>query len=231
MGELGRRQIRASLDIVSILWIVVAFFEFVYLAGYVDLSLEIAVKGLIGGVILIGGLVLCSVPQLGVGLVLDLIMSADELIEWVTSVFISFILILIMNTSVSRFSSRTLSTLAFAPIAITVFTMLIGISEEVALRGYLLNLLSNLTGLDSFAIIVSAAIGATIHAGVYGARSITVIFVVFICFIGLGWIYATSTQAIKGPFTKEPVLARRLSIVMTAHALVNFLSMWRGGYG
>ena len=104
MSELGRRQIRAGIDIIALLWITVAFFEFVYLTTYVDMDIVIAVKGLVGLSMLIGGLVLSSTPSLGVGLALDVWISGREFINWMVGVFVSFIVILIMNSIVNRYS-------------------------------------------------------------------------------------------------------------------------------
>lgn len=229
MGELGqpRRQIRAGLDIVALLWISVAFFEFVYLTGYVDINLVLAVKGLIGAAFLIGGLFLSSIPAFGVGVVLDVFIDQRDFFNWISGVFICFVTIFIMNAVVKQYANLTFEALTVAPITVEIFVMLIGISEECALRGWFLNFLSNLTGSDEIAIFVSSAIGATLHAGIYGARHPVVIGVVFLCFAVIGFFYATSTEMIKGPFLAVAVPARRLSMVMTGHALVNLLAVFK----
>lgn len=227
MGYLGRRQVRVCIDVIALFWIVVAFFEFVYLMGFVDDNLTIAVKGLVGFALLVGGLAMSATPSMGVGVVLDVWISLEEVIDWFTNVFLSFAIILLMNSVVRKFSP---SLLGAVYIATEIFVMLIGISEEASLRGYLLNLLDNVIGDGGTAvgIVISSAIGATLHAGIYGARNLTVIATVFGCFLALGYIYATSTRMIQGPFQDEPVPARRISSIMTGHALVNLMAILRG---
>jgi membrane protease YdiL (CAAX protease family) len=230
MSELGRGQIRVAYDIVSLLWVVVAFFEFVYLAGYVDIDLPLAVKGIIGVCLLIGGIALSLSPSLGVGVTLDLMLSGEEFVNWVIGVFVSFVTILLMNAVVNRYASIFQGPgLAFIPIAVEVFAMLVGVAEESSIRGYLLTALKNTTGSDALAILISSAIGSTLHAGIYGARNPTVILVVFLCFCVLGFTYAFTTEAIRDPYTGEVVRARRVSTVMTGHALVNLLAVLRRG--
>ena len=226
MGYLGRRQVRVCIDVIALFWIAVAFFEFVLLMGYVDDNLTIAVKGLIGFALLVGGLALSASPSMGVGIVLDTWISLEETIDWFTNVFLSFVIILLMNSVVRKFTPF----LSSVYITTEIFVMLIGISEESSLRGYLLNLLDNVTGDGGTAIgiIISSAIGSTLHAGIYGARNLTVIATVFVCFLALGYIYASSTRMIKGPFQAEAVPARRISAIMTGHALVNLMAILRG---
>lgn len=226
MTHLGRRQVRVCVDVIALFWIVVALFEFYLLMGFVDADLVIAVKGLIGFSLLIGGLALSASPSMGVGMVLDVWISLEEMVEWFTNVFLSFVVILLMNTVVKKYSPFLSATY----ISIEVFAMLVGISEESSLRGYLLNLLENLIGDGGkiVGIIISSAIGATLHAGIYGARNITVVMVVFFSFVALGYIYASSTTMIKGPFQERAVPARRISSIMTGHALVNLMALIRG---
>ena len=224
MGELGRGQIHVCLDVISIFWIAVAFMEFVYLMGFVDQNLTIAVKGLIGFSLLVGGLALSFHPSGGVGIVLDTWISVDETIEWFANVFLTFVVILLMNAFVKS-ATGALSTTYLPDL---VFVMLIGISEEPAIRGWLLNLLDNFTGVTFVANFISSAIGATLHAGIYGARDLRVIGVVFLSFFIIGYIYSSSTTLIKGPWKDQPVRARRLSSVMTGHGLVNLMAMARG---
>lgn len=226
MGYLGRRQVRVCIDVIALFWIAVAFFEFVYLMGFVDDNLTLAVKGLIGFALLVGGLAMSTSPSMGVGVVLDVWISLEEVIDWFTNVFLSFAIILLMNSVVRKFTPM----LSGVYITTEIFVMLIGISEEASLRAWLLNLLDNVTGEGGTAIgiVISSAIGATLHAGIYGARSLTVIGTVFGCFLALGYIYASSTRMIQGPFQVEPVPARRISAIMTGHALVNLMAIVRG---
>ena len=222
-GELGRYQVRVVIDVIALLWITIAFFEFVYLMGFVDVHLTLATKGIIGFCLLVGGLALSASPSMGVGAVLDVFISLDETIDWFTNTFLSFVVILAMNAFVSEFSSL----LAVAYIPTEVFSMLIGVGEEASLRAWLLNLLSNYTGSNLVANVISSAIGATLHAGIYGARDIRVIIVVFLSFMILGYLYSSSTRAIKGPHMREAVPGRRISPMMTGHALVNLMALVR----
>ena len=222
-AELGRRQVRVVIDAIALLWITIAFFEFVYLMGFMDVNLTLAVKGVVGFCLLVGGLALSSSPSMGVGMVLDVFISLDETITWFIDTFLSFCVILAMNAFVSKFSTL----LAVSYISTEVFVMLIGIGEEASLRGWLLNLLSNYTGSNLVANVISSGIGATLHAGIYGARDIRVIVVVFASFMILGYIYSSSTRAVKGPFQEEVVPGRRISSIMTGHALVNLMALAR----
>ena len=223
--KLGKSQIRVALDPLSLLWFVVAMVMFQYLGTYLDLDPNLASKAFLGFVLLAGGTVAFLSDSLGVGVVLDSVISRQELIAWVSSTTICTITILVMNGLVDKTLGPILG--SSAPVTSAVFGMLIGVAEEFAWRGWLLNLLSNLTGNDSVAVVISSAIGATMHAAVYGSRSITIIVIVFVAFCVIGFTYATSTEVLKGLHRAKPVRARRLSTTTTGHALNNLMAAMR----
>ncbi len=101
------------------------------------------------------------------------------------------------------------------------------IGKKYYLVGWLLNFLSNITGSNFMAVFISSAIGATMHAAVYGSRSFTVITIVFVAFMVIGYTYVGSTEKLKGVHRDKPVMARRLSVTTTGHALNNLMAALR----
>jgi membrane protease YdiL (CAAX protease family) len=227
--QLGKRQVRVALDPLSLLWFVVALTMFQYLGTYLTLDPLLASKAFLGFMLLIGGLVAFSMDSFGVGVVLDSAISRQELIVWVSSTTICTITIIMMNGVVSRTVGPIVG--SAAPITSGVFGMLIGVAEEYAWRGWLLNLLSNLTGNDTVAVVISSIIGGTMHAAVYGARSMTIIIIVIVAFMVIGYTYVWSTESLKGLHRPKPVPARRLSITTTGHALNNLMAVLRATRG
>jgi len=228
--DLGRHQLRVIIDVPAIMWIITALSLFQYLATYVDIDQTVAMKGMVGVSFLIGGVGLFLSDSMGVGARLDPFMDGAELLRWITGVFISFVTIIFMNQFVARYSP--LSAVALTPVSSAVFGMIIGVGEESSLRGYLQNLVENLTGSMWAGIIINSGVGATMHAAIYGSRNINVIMIVFISFIILSYVYATSTEVITGAFGQgQNVRGRRISVTMTGHALVNLTSALRGMMG
>ena len=215
----ARRQVRMALDLWSLFWIFLAFIMFIYLGTYVDQDQGVAIKGLLGMSMLIGGLALCAPSALGVGIVLDKNISPRELAASSWGTFMASMGILATNVVTSQYATG-MQTIGVGSV---IFSQLIGTSEEVALRGYILNMIENLTGSTTAAIVVSSLFGATWHAAIYGARSPFVIATVFGSFMLLGWVYSMQTTMING------VPARRVSTTMNAHALINTLAGIRGG--
>lgn len=219
-----RERIHVCIDIVSLFWIFLDFILFVYLSTYVDLDLTIAVKGLIGIGMLIGGLALAAPQALGVGMVADFGLSMGELFRGLWATFLSMIMILLVNQVVAPHSTLGLQGIQFGA---AIFSQIIGTSEEVAVRGYILNLVENATGSSLVAITMSSLFGATWHAAIYGARDPAVLVTVFASFAVIGFTYATNTEVLyRGG---RAVRCRRLSPQMNAHSLVNTMTFFRGG--
>ena len=151
---LGKRQIRVALDPLSLLWFVVALTMFTYLGTYLDLDPSLASKAFLGFVLLIGGTVAFLSDSMGVGIVLDSAISRQELITWVASTTICTFTIILMNGAVSKIVGPILG--SSAPVTSAVFGMLIGVAEEYAWRGWLLNLISNITRSDFMAVFISS---------------------------------------------------------------------------
>jgi len=193
---------------------------FVYVTTYVDYDPVVAIKGLIGITLGISGIVMCSVDQLGVGLVFDASFTTKEFSSAVTTMILSFALILFANIVIQGASSFYES-LTVIPVGATVFSLLIGINEEPFVHGWLLNLIENATEDTLAGAFVSSAIMAVIHLAIYGTRGWTPLIVVFVSFFLMGVAYAMSTENMTGSFRTIPVPCRRLSPIMNAHGLVN----------
>lgn len=213
-------RIHVCIDLVSLFWIFLDFVLFVYLGTYVDESLELAVKGLVGLGMLIGGLALSSSEALGVGMVADWSLSMGEVARGLWATFLSMVMIIMINQVVLPESTLGLQGIG---IGAAVFSQIIGTSEEVAVRGYILNLVDNATGSSLIAIVASSMFGATWHAAIYGARDPKVLLTVFGAFCAIGFTYATNTEEVNG------VRARRLSPQMNGHSAVNTMAFLRGG--
>jgi len=219
-----RDRIHVCIDLVSLFWIFLDFILFVYLSTYVDVDLTIAVKGLIGIGMLIGGLALSAPEALGVGMVADFRMDMGELLRGRWATFLSMVMIIIVNQVVATHSTLGLQGVQFGA---AVFSQIIGTSEEVAVRGYILNLVENATGNSLVAIAMSSLFGATWHAAIYGARNPSVLVTVFASFAVIGFTYATNTEVqYRGG---RAIRCRRLSPQMNAHSLVNTMTFFRGG--
>jgi membrane protease YdiL (CAAX protease family) len=87
--------------------------------------------------------------------------------------------------------------------------MLMAISEETLFRGLILTLVTKMSNSSLIGVAVSSLVGMVYHSAVYGASN-TNMTIVFLSFCVLGFTYVLSGY--------------RLSVPMTAHILVNYLS-------
>jgi len=218
-----RDRIHVCIDLVSLFWIFLDFILFVYLATYVDVSLELSVKGLVGLGMLIGGLALSAPEALGVGMVADFGLSMGELARGLWATFLTMVMVMLVNQVVLPQSAFALQDIG---VGAAVFSQLIGTSEEVAVRGYILNMVENATGSGLVAILASSVFGATWHAAIYGARSPKILLTVFGAFCMIGFVYSTNTEMIRSG--GQEIRARRLSPQMNGHSAINALTFLRG---
>ena len=219
-----KRQVRVLIDPLSLILIALSVSLFLNLGTFVDYDPDWTIKSLLGLGFLTAGAVLSLVDQGGVGWRLDASFDKAEIINFVSGVAMAFIVIVFTNISVSRYVRLT----PIPVIAGVLFVQMIGVAEELAIRGWLLNLISNVTGNNLAGVLVSSAIGTTFHSAVYGTREIQVLLIVFVSFFVLGWIYVMTETTVAGVHERAPVPVRRISTVMTAHSLVNTMSVLRG---
>lgn len=219
--RIGRStQVRVLVDVPMILYLIAAMPMFVYVTTYVDYDPTIAIKGLLAISLGLIGLVMSSVDQLGVGLVLDASFSPKEIGIAITSIIVSFVAIFAMNIVVQSASSFY-GGLAIIPIGGVVFSTLVGILEEPFAHGWLQNVIENATQESVAGMVISSAIMTVIHLAIYATKGMTVLVIVFFSFFIMSLVYATSTEMEKGAFRENAVPCRRLSPLMTGHALVN----------
>ncbi len=192
---------RVTIDILWLFWVMVSFLIFGYLTTYVDLDQSLAFKGLIGFSLLIGSTLLTGMM---VGFNADTFFSLKEITESLFLVMVAIVAITVVNSVTPTVFSAT-------PITGALFAMLIGISEESMFRGFLQSTFSNMVNDEMIAIIMSSAIGTIYHSAVYGLSN-GLFVIVFFSFSVVGVVFMLSN--------------RRLSVVFSAHALVNLMS-WR----
>jgi hypothetical protein len=190
-------------DLITVVWLLIAFLEFGYLSTFVDTDPVLALKAMIGAILLLGGVVF---QWIFIGIDFDWMFSKEETYAWMVHLFIALV-------AVSFVHFATLSSLSSLPLPRALFLQSIGISEEFIFRGFLLNWIMVMTFSFIIADVVSAGIGATYHAAVYGLSD-QLMWVVFGSFIALGFVYYNS--------------GRRLSVVLTAHGLINLLAVLGG---
>ncbi len=213
--EFRKPQIKIVFDVLSMFWIIVSLSLFLYTSTFVDLEPTTAFKGMIGATMLVVGLFMASVDEFGVGYHFDTNIDPVELIGSLSLILVAFVAILVINQTIPAFSSSVLSAGVFAII-------LGGVAEEVLFRGYILNMISNIAG-DGLALLISTVLGATFHAGVYGQKDPSIMAIVAVSFAVLGGVWILSEKTFKRH--GRPIRGRRLSVVMTAHALVNLVAM------
>ena len=195
----ARLDQRVVVDILWLTWILVAITIFVWLGTFVDLSPILAMKGVIGAVMLLTGTFFSA---LLIGFKYDWTFSEQEWDTFLSSLFVCLIVILFVNIITPP--------LSVTPIPDSLFALLIGIAEEAFFRGFLLTGLLVITkGNSIWAILVSSFLGAVYHTAVY-QQSNQLMMIVFGCFCVLGAAYVLS--------------GKRLSVVMTAHGAVNIMA-------
>jgi len=219
-----KKQVRVLVDPLALILIALSVSLFLNLGTFVDYDSSWTIKALLGLGFLVSGAVLSITDQGGVGWRLDASFDRGEIVNFVSGVAMAFITIVFTNVAVSRYISLS----PIPVIAGVLFVQMIGVAEEIGVRGYLLNLVSNLTGDDLSAVLLSSAVGTTFHSAVYGTREPQVFIIVFVSFFVLGWIYVMTQTTTSGVHERDRVPARRISTVMTAHSLVNTMSALRG---
>lgn len=202
------------LDIISIFWIISTFLILGYVATYVDLEPGLALKGVVGFSLMLGGLVLAWIT---IGIDVDRKLSLKEVVNGLFLVFASVLIIALIDTVTWEYLTAISPELS--AIEKSQFTMLMGTVEEVVFRGFLLSFLIALTDNTVISLAVSSVIGATFHAAVYGMEQGLMIFVA-VSFFALGVIYLMS----RGEEDPRP----RLWVTITAHGLVNLIASMGG---
>jgi len=222
--RIGKKsQVRVLVDVPMILYMIAAMPMFVYVTTYVDYDPTVAIKGLLGISLGLIGLIMASTDQLGVGMVLDASFTGREVGIAITSIIVSFVAIFTMNIVVQG-ASDFYGGLSIVPIAGIVFSTLVGIVEEPFVHGWMQNVIENTTQESLAGMIISSAIMTVIHLAIYATKGMTVLVIVFLSFLIMSIVYGTSTEMEKGAFREHAVPCRRLSPLMTGHALVNFTS-------
>jgi membrane protease YdiL (CAAX protease family) len=184
------------------MWMSVALMVLFYLPVYVDTDPALATKGLFGASLLVGGtlmsLILCGFKS-------DDFFSFEEILGSVGYIVMGVAAIYVVNYAAPLVTASAVD----SPISGTIFVMLMAISEEAMFRGFLLGMINKLTGSSLIAVALSSLVGAIYHLAVYGS-SFTNLAIVFGSFFALGFSYVLSGY--------------RLSVPMTAHVIINFLS-------
>lgn len=179
---------------------VAACLVFAYLPVYVDTDPTLATKSIIGFSLLMGGTTMSLVL---IGFKADRFFSLSDFLNSTFHIIISLAAVFMVNIYTSSLQ------LSAAQISGTLFIMLMGIAEEAFFRGFLLSMLNKLTNSSLIATVLSSVVGMTYHAAVYGMNTTNMV-IVFGSFCVLGFTYVLSGY--------------RLSVPMTAHAIVNYLS-------
>lgn len=192
------------IDILSLFWLVFAFIIFLYTSTFVDQNQVLAIKGLIGFSLVIGGLVL---TRMTAGLTFDPAMHT-QFEGFIQPMALSLFAIWISNLAVQQFSRFQVFG-AVGPIPSSLFAILIGVSEEIVFRGFLLSLAWMLTGSSVISIGFSSLVFTIFHGAVYGVSPEALI-IVFFAGIFLGVAFVMSN--------------RRLSVTMTSHGIINLLA-------
>lgn len=190
------------LDIVWAFWIVVSLLIFCYLPTWVDTDQVLAIKSIIGFTLLMGGTVMSLVL---IGFRSDRFFSLEDVANSLGYIIISLGAVFMVNRVTASLQ------LSSVPINSTLFIMLMGIAEEAFFRGFLLGFVNRLTGSSLIAMVLSSFVGMVYHAAVYGTVTTNMV-IVFGSFFVLGFCYVLSGY--------------RLSVTMSAHALINLMSSW-----
>lgn len=215
--EIGEKsQVRVLVDPFALIITALSVSLFLNLGTFIEFEQDWTLKALLGLGFLLSGAVLSAPDQGGVGWVLDASLSQAEALNMFITGFSSFVFILSTNIAVNLYAQISITV-----VASVIFVQMMAIAEEWAIRAWLLNLISNLTGSDGAGILISSAIGTTAHSAIYGNREPKFMIIVFISFVLLGYIYATSTTMVEGPFREETVPCRRIASIMIGHTLVN----------
>jgi membrane protease YdiL (CAAX protease family) len=189
-----------QIDMFWLLWFLVAFSIFLYLPVYYDIEPSLAFKSMIGFSFLIGGTVGSAILC---GFKTDRFFSLDELVK-----SLGFITVGIASIYIVNLYSSTLQ-LSSVPISQTLFQMLMGVSEEAVFRGFICTAFTKMSHSSLVGVVVSSLFGTAYHAAVYGSINMNML-IVFGSFCVLGMTYVLSGY--------------RLSVPMTAHVLVNYIS-------
>jgi len=192
----GQDNKRVVVDFVAVAWWFIGFFWFAQLQTWVDLDLNLAVKGIIGAIFLIGGALFSFII---VGVNWDKFFSLSELIN---QGLLGAVVVNLIVVGSGVFDSPV-------PINSATFAVLMGtVGEETLLRGALLTTLSKMYG-DLVGIFGSTIVGTLIHSVIYGDASASMLSVFgSFLFFGIGYVYSRY----------------RLSVPMTCHAIFNLLA-------
>lgn len=220
----AKRQVRVLVDPLALILTALSVSLYLNLGTFVDYDPDWTSKSLLGLGFLTAGAVMSLTDQGGVGWRLDASFDKTELIGFVYGVGMACVVIVATNEIVKRY----VSLVSIPVVASVLFAQMIAVSEEIFVRGYLLNLIDNLRGDFHTANLISSAVGTTFHSAVYGTREPQVLLIVFFSFLALGYIYVFTTTTVKGVHDRSPVPARRISTVMTAHSFINTMSALRG---
>lgn len=203
-----KNQQKTVVDTFWMLWVVISYLLFMVILVYVDYDVTYSFKGAIGSFLLIGGTFL---NYLFVGFDVDLTISSIEQSQFMRSLLIALVGVIAVN-------SVTPQLISVQPVPSQLFGMVIGIGEEALIRGFLLTWIAALLAQShiksgaTIAILASSMIATVLHSAVYGMSN-ELLTIVFGSFVVIGWAYVQSGY--------------RLSVVMTAHAIINFLAFVR----
>jgi len=197
---LERANIKTKVDLPWLLFLLIGITEFGLLTTFVDIDTTLAIKGLIGGYLLLAGTLF---NWLLVGFNVDTFFSLKEFTDNSMLIIVSLVAVAMLNSATSMIG------LYATQMSGALFVMLIGISEEAFFRGFLLTALMRFTGIPIAAIGVSSIIGTVYHGSIYGTNPGALI-IVFGSFVVLGMTYMFSGY--------------RLSIPMAGHVIINLLA-------
>ena len=195
-----RGQQGIQVDVIWLFWTVVALLIFLYIPVYLASEPVLASKAMIGFSLLLGGTVMGAIIC---GFKTDNFYSLEDFVN-----SLGFILVGIISIYVVNIYSSSL-TLSGVPVSGTLFMMLMGISEEALFRGFLCTMFTKMTSSSLIGVVISSVVGTAYHAAVYGSANMNML-IVFGSFCVLGMTYVLSGY--------------RLSVPMTAHALINFIA-------
>jgi hypothetical protein len=189
-----------QVDVVWLFWTVIAFLIFAYLPTYIDVEPVLATKSIIGFSLLLGGIVMIAVL---VGFKTDRFYSLEDFMNSLGYIFIGILAIYAVNIYASTLQ------LSAVPISGTLFMMLMAVSEETIFRGFLLTMITKMTGSSLIGVALSSVVGMVYHAAVYGVSNMNMA-IVFGSFAVLGFTYIMS--------------GNRLSVPMSAHVIMNLIA-------
>ena len=201
-----RRQRAYPLDTLSMVMIVMAVLFTTYLATFVDVNLEMAVKSMIILMLGISGLVLKHVYAGGTQVDFTFDKREQEVImQYFT---LGFIGILACKIVIFHVPLGGVEPIVRDFVTRKLFYFSVAVSEELFFRYFLLTLMFMWTGYFFLSLSASSLTFTVYHNVVYGMRPELMI-LVFACGMILGLIY---------------LLSRRVSVPMAVHCLVNLLA-------